>query len=85
MKCVCVCVCVCVQVKYHVVFFDTPVTRGWVSSFHIEPYSEDQDHTTTTTVSTPALYMYMYMYIVHVQHTMLRKLYNMYIHVAIAS
>ena len=39
------------QVKYHVVFFDTPVSRGWVSSFHIQPYTKDTNHNNTTGVS----------------------------------
>ena len=44
-------VVVALQVRYHVVFFDTPVSRGWVSSFHIQPYTDDADHNTTTGVS----------------------------------
>lgn len=61
---VCVCVRVSgvlhwlyyVQVKYHVVFFDTPVSRGWVSNFHIHPYTEDEDYNTTTGVSNMHVY-----------------------------
>ena len=31
------------QVRYHVVFFDTPVSRGWVSSLHTLPYTGQND------------------------------------------
>ena len=39
-----------IPVKFHVVFFDTPVSRGWVSHLHIHPYTEDQDQNTRTGV-----------------------------------
>lgn len=34
----------CVQVKFHVVFFDTPVSRGWIHSHSIVPYTDDEEN-----------------------------------------
>ena len=31
------------QVKYHVVFFDTPVCRGWINSHNIRLLSDVED------------------------------------------
>ena len=29
--------------RYHVVFFDTPVCRAWVLAVSVQPFSEDSD------------------------------------------
>ncbi len=31
------------QVQYHVVFFDTPVSRGWINSHSIQLFSDVDD------------------------------------------
>ena len=31
------------QVRYHVVFFDVPVSRSWVASLHTLPYTGQND------------------------------------------
>ena len=33
------------------VFFDTPVSRAWVTNFHTHPYTVETDYNTTTGVS----------------------------------